>query len=521
MSQELSNIQQQEQTLEMQQRLTASQVAYMRMLEMPIEDLRERIQKELEENVALEAGNDDASETDNSNDQYESISDNEGDEGDGSDDEKGDGNEEVTGDGSESESLDQGLIDEIDYFDSERVSRGNYGEEEDEHTIEDADTPHFRDTLMTQVGEYELTDKQRTLLEYLIGSLDDDGLLKKKLYVIADELEVYMNIHADTEELETVLHILQQFDPPGIGATSLQETLLLQIDARRAERPDNRLWQQLRRIVDTRWEDLTSNHWQTIALRMKLNEGETNALRRMLRTLTPSPGLAPGESVSTAGTNAITADFVIDVSLDGTITVSLNEPGIPTLRVSTEYEAMSRQSSKLMPGRTFNERRQTQDYLRGSVLRAGTFLMHLRNRQQTMLRIMREVVAAQRDYLLSGDESQLHTLVMKDMADRLGMDISIVSRVASNKWASTPYGMRQVRWFFRTAGGVTTDDGTQLEQDRLLHAVAEAIANEDKRAPLSDDKLAKLLQQQGYPIARRTVAKYREMQQIPVARLRK
>ena len=504
MAQELGNIQGQEQSLGQEQKLTAAQVAFMRMLEMPVDDLRERIEKELEENVALEKDDSGADDTESP----ESL-------------ESQERKEAADGPEPQENLMDQGTIDEIEYFESERPGGGGRGGDDDAYTIDDPDLPQFRDTLMQQVGEYALTDHQRELLEYLIGSLDDDGLLTKKLYVLADELEVYMGIETTVDELREVLLVLQQFDPPGIGAQSLQETLVLQIRRRIEEHPDSVKWRQLLEIVEKRWEQLTLNHWNVIRERQHISEGEMRALQRMLRTLTPRPGCAPGETMAPRGASTnITADFVVEVGEDGTISVSLNERGVPTLRVSPEYEALARRSLTQMPGRTGAERRRARDYTQGCVMRATSFLYNLRSRSETMLRIMREVVAAQREFFLTGDDGAIRQFMMKDVGETLGLDISIVSRAVKDKWVDTPYGMRPMRFFFRGMGGVKREDGTQLGQDSIMQALADLIAAEDKRAPLSDERLTKILQSKGFPVARRTVAKYREKLQIPVARMR-
>ena len=521
MATEFVNIQEQQQSLEQQQRLTARQVAYMRMLEMPLEDLREKIEKELEENVALEKdessdNEDNAGDTPTDDDFNDNAPDT-----DNAPDNAPDGLPDTTPAPEDAISLDQGTLDEIEYFESDRPQGRATRADGEEYSFDDPDVPQFHDMLKAQVGEYTLTPHQRSLLEYLIGSLEDTGLLKKKLYVIADELEVYAGIQTTTGELEEILRILQQFDPPGIGARTLQECLLIQIDRRIEEKPDSSLWPRLRAIVDVHWDNLTHNRWDVIRRRAKISEGEMRSLQRLLRTLTPSPGLAPGEAMSTSGAaTSIIPDFTVEVGIDGVITVQLNEPGIPTLRVSPHYEALARSSVNSIQGSTPAARREAHDYVKGSVMRAKAFMTNVRNRHTTMLRIMREIVAAQRDYFLTGDELLLRPLMMKEVAEATTLDISIISRAASNKWVDTPHGMRPVRWFFRGQGGVTRDDGTQLEQDRLLKAVADEIAAEDKRAPYSDDKLAKILQSKGYPLARRTVAKYREIQGIPVARLR-
>lgn len=504
MNQDISNtqIEAQEQTQELQQRLTAQQVAYMRLLEMPVEMLRNRIEEELMSNAALEV--------DHSGDGEESENVQSADR-----DDEGDMND-------YSASHDQDTIDEIEYFDSERPAWRS-GDSDGQTTWDDPNSFDFHETLLQQVGEYQLTEHQRTLLEYLIGSLDDNGLLTKKLYVVADELEIYRNIQTDEEELGEVLAILQQFDPPGIGARSLQETLLLQIDRRIEDKPDSVLWPMLRTIVDVHWQRVAENRWDIIRRRMKISEAEARAMQRMLRLLTPSPGCPPGETVDGKGVSQrVTADFIIEVGEDGSMTVQLNEPGIPTLRINPDFERMAQEHEPQSENtRRAGEQRVASDYARTRVLYATAFIHNVSNRRNTLMCVMREVAKAQRDYITTGDESQLHTLTMGDIAKAAGTDNTIVSRVAGSKWVETPYGIKPLRWYFRQAGGVTTESGEALDQDCIKRALAEQIQGEDKRHPLNDDALAKHMNELGFPIARRTVAKYRESLGIPVARLRR
>lgn len=490
----LSNTQ--EQVLEQTQRLTARQVAYMRLLEMPLESLRSRIENELIENPALEAKKSEEAEGAESTDLADAAE-----------------NDELQAAAAapDEEAIDRGKLDEIDYFESERAPRAQYDPDSD-YSFDDPATPDFHDTLLAQMGEYNLSERQRELLEYLIGSLDDDGLLKKKLYVIADELEIYRQLTVSVHELEETLHTLQQFDPAGIGAQSLQETLQLQAERRVRQHPENHLWGLLLRVVSEQWQALTGNRWDIIRHRLKITESEARALQRMLRTLTPSPGCPPGERVGAQGNgNAIIADFIVETQEDGCLTVTLNEPGIPTLRISEDYEA-------LIPKQ---RNRDEQNYMRQRIGRATIFIQNVQSRRETLLRVMREVAAAQRDYITSGDESELHPLAMKDVAEATGTDLSIVSRVAGSKWVETAHGLRPLRWFFRGQGGVVRDDGTALEQDRIKEALRQVIEAEDKQKPMADEALTRVLQDKGYPVARRTVAKYREMMGIPVARLRR
>lgn len=521
MQQGFEQIEEQQLGLEQEQRLTARQVAYMRMLEMPVETLRERIEQELIDNPALEKTGSESEDDDMNgcSDEYEANADSA---------ESFDSaeSEELTGTAEDIMSS-NAYADDYDY-NYDNANERYYDDDENLGSVADnannIQEEQFRDTLMAQLVEYELTDHQRELVEYLIGSLEDDGLLKKKLFVIADELEIYMGVHTDVDELKEALAVLQQFEPAGIGARSLQETLLLQIARRIEEHPENSAWKIVQRLVDQQWTMLTLNKWDIIRRRLKINEGEMRVIRRLLRTLTPSPGLSPGEVVTGRGAQReITPDFIVDIDENDVINVRLNESNIPDLCVSPQYESMANmpmpaglQGNKV----AMQKYREQQMYTRNKVGQAINFMFVVNNRRSTMLLVMKEVAAMNRDFLRTGDETQLAQLSMTQIADATGVDLSIVSRVANSKWVETPHGMFALRWFFRTNGGVTSEDGEALSQDKIKYVLADIIAAEDKRKPLSDDVLSKVLNEKGYPVARRTVSKYREMLGIPVARLR-
>ena len=491
-SQELA--QEQELAQGQQLKLTSRQIAYMRLLEMPVEQLKTRIENELLDNAALEIDHErreaemqeeGGAPTADADDFY-------------SRDDRAEWSDAMR---------DYATEDDIPaYLLNTRSGGGNDGGK-----VEDANATTFREELMEQVSEAMVTDDDRVLMEYLVGSLDDDGMLKKSLYTIVDELEVYQNITTTAERLEELLKEIQQFDPPGIGARTLQECLLIQ-----ARRRHNDL---LARIIERRWEQLTTNRWDDIQRSERISAADAEMVRQQLLRLNPRPGNAPSEAMG-SGAEAVTPDFFVEVDDMGHATVSLNHAEVPPLRVSDTFRDTLQQFATGPEERLSRPQREALAYARVKIGAAQAFIDNIRGRQNTLLAVMQGIVNAQKEYFATGDEAALHPMTMKEMAERLGFDISTISRVCSSKWADTPYGVHQLRWYFTAPGGVVSDDGEQLEQARIKEAIRQRIANEDKRHPLTDDALAKALAADGFPVARRTVAKYREQIGMPVARLR-
>lgn len=363
-------------------------------------------------------------------------------------------------------------------------------------TMEYGDTLTFYDHLQEQASEYDLNEHKQTLLQYLIGSLDEDGLLRKPLRQMADELAIYQAIDTTEEELEEVLHTLWQFDPPGIGARSLQECLRLQI----LRGPENTQRTLMLQIVDGLWEDFTHNRWDIIARRMKLTEGQTSALQHELTRLNPRPGSSLGEQSGRA-MEQVTPDFVVENDGYDHLSFYLNDGGLPGLQVSPDA---------LQEANEFTSR---------YVNRGNLFIAALRHRRQSMTKAMAVILDIQRAFFLEGDESLLRPMLMEDVATRTALDVSTISRICNHKYVQTPFGTYPLRWFF-TQRSVQRGDET-LSTHQVMAALRGLIEAEDKRNPLGDEKLADAMQVLGYNIARRTIAKYRDAMGIPVARMRK
>ena len=496
----------QTQSLQQTQTLSPQQVLQVRLLEMPVSELEQRVKNEIIENGALEESDhfseaDDSYNSDTQDDAYET----------------GEGGMEAYSDlvSSPSKELKDALG---DYRNSDEVPDyllKNYPQNDTVETIEYSDTISFYEQMKEQMNECKLTEKQKMLMEYLIGSLENDGLLKKPLSTLADELEVYHNEQTTVEELEQVLHILQDFEPAGIGARSLQECLQIQI--RRDERFHTPLKQKEYRIVTQFYEEFTHKRWDKIQQRMKLTDQEVELLQKEIRKLNPRPGSSMGEIVG-HNYQQVVPDFIVETDDDGTITMTLNQGDVPELKISDSFLDLLKQYDQ---GRQKISRSEKDAllYTKQKIEKAQIFIDAIRQRRHTLTVTMQAIIDLQRPFFLEGDELLLKPMILKDVAERTGLDISTISRVSNSKYVQTNYGIYPLKWFF--SDGYTTDDGQEIATRKIQNALKEIIENEDKKKPLSDEVLTQMLNQKGFPIARRTVAKYREQLGIPVARLRK
>jgi RNA polymerase sigma-54 factor len=385
------------------------------------------------------------------------------------------------------------------------------GEEREEYIL--GDTVSFYDQLKEQMRLANLTERERDIMEYLIGSLDDDGLLRKSPDAISDELAIYHNIDVTAKEVVRVLLKLQTFDPAGIGARSLQECLQLQIERRAESTVKKLMWQ----VVTDYFEEFTKKHWSKIQRALKLNDTQAKALFGELRKLNPKPGASMGEAVG-RNMQQITPDFIIDTQDDGTITFTLNQGELPELKVSQSFA----DSMKEYQQNKDHLSRQTKEallYIKKKVDAAQSFIEAVRVRRHTLTVTMQAIIHLQRQFFLDGDETSLRPMILKDVAERTGLDLSTISRVSNSKYAQTRWGTFPLRHFF--SDSYVTDQGEELSTRSIKAALRDIIESEDKRKPLSDELLTKMMAERGYPIARRTVAKYREQLGIPIARLRK
>ena len=483
------------------QRLSQQQMLQVRLLEMPLTELEESVNAELDDNPALEASSSEDAMADSG---FESI-----------EEEREEMSEEEQNEHDDREEALENALENIGRDDRMPESYG-YTDNDNNADYEEVvygDTVSFYDKLKEQMGETVLTDRQQDIMEYIIGSLDDDGLLRKDLESISDELAVYHNIDADTEEIEQVLRLLQAFDPAGIGARSLQECLRLQVE-RRAESP---VKAAMLRLIDGYFDEFTKKHRHKIQIGMHLTDAWLHLLQDEIRKLNPKPGASLGE---TEGRNIqqITPDFIVDTSDDGVISFSLNRGNIPELKVSPSFSEMVDTYRNNKEGMT-RQAKEALLYAKEKVEKAQGFIEAVKQRRHTLYITMKAIIEWQRKFFLDGDEADLKPMILKDIADKTGLDISTISRVSNVKYAQTKWGTFPLRFFFTDS--YTTDSGEELSTRKIKLVLKEIIGKENKTKPYSDDALSLLMKAKGFPVARRTIAKYREQLGIPVARLRR
>lgn len=502
-------IQTQAQKLQQLQRLSAQQMLQVKLLEMPLTELEDSINAELDDNPALESENPDdilnenvANDDSPADDEYDNSSDEDAYEAESEKEERKD-------------ELDQALesIGKDDQMPDYNTDRYNNQDSADYEEMVYGDTTSFYDKLKEQMDMQPLSDKEKEVMEYLIGSLDDDGLLRKDLDSICDELAIYHNIDVTEKDIEHVLHILQTFDPAGVGGRSLQECLLLQVK----RLPRGVLRKTMEEVFTDYFDEFTKKHWDKIKTGLELNDTQVETLQAEIRKLNPKPGASMGE---TEGRNMqqITPDFIIDTNDDGTITFSLNRGNIPQLTVSPSFTDMIDTYRKHKDKMSRSDK-EALLYAKEKVDKAQGFIEAIKQRRHTLIVTMKAIIDIQRQFFLDGDEADLKPMILKDIAERTGLDISTISRVSNVKYAQTKWGTFPLKFFFTDS--YTTEDGEEMSTRKIKIALHDIIEKEDKKKPISDDALAKLLKEKGFPIARRTVAKYREQLGIPVARLRK
>lgn len=501
MAQKLIQTQKQEQKL--QQRLSGQQMLQVKLLEMPLAELEQSVGLELDDNPALETEPTDSSEY---ADVPEYAAGTEGPDHQESFEEQAEREE-------RQDALDTALegIGRDDEMPATYGQTNNQNAEYEEMVY--GDTTSFYDKLKEQMGELELSQDEQYVMEYLIGSLDDDGYLRKDFESISDELAVYHNVYVSTEAVGGVLGKLQSFDPPGIGARSLQECLLLQVD----RKPAGWLKTQMRRVLSQHYDAFIKKHWHRIQDALELTDEQVVELQAEIRRLNPKPGASLGEAMGRS-LQQITPDFIVETADDGTVTFSLNRGQLPELKVSPSFSEMV-EAYKGNPKSMSRQEKEALLYAKEKVEKAQGFIEAVRQRRQTLYLTMRAIIDWQHRFFQDGDEADLRPMILKDIADRTGLDISTVSRVSNQKYAQTRWGTFPLRYFF--SDGYTTDQGEELSTRKMKVALKDLVDSEDKRKPLSDEALTTLMRDKGFPIARRTVAKYREQLGLPVARLRK
>jgi RNA polymerase sigma-54 factor len=488
----------------MQQKLSPQQIQFIKLLQVPTAELEQRVEEELELNPVLEEGSSEEGEPENQ-ETPETETPETTDTAETTDTE---GPEEAPSNADED-------IDIKDYLrDDDYSGYKTYdGDEDDDKEMPIATSSSLQETLVTQLGFLGLKDEKHAIGRQLIGSIEGDGYIRRDLEAIVNDLAFSQNIHTSLDEVHSVLRMIQRFDPAGIAARSLQECLLLQL-----ERMDDGQDVDVivaKRILNECYEEFTKKHYPKILKKLDLDDEEyiKDAIELIVR-LNPKPG---GESVSGMVKNQyVIPDFILNNN-NGKLELSLNSRNAPELRISRSYSEMFKAYDK--SDKRDKKLKEAVSFVKQKLDAAKWFIDAIKQRQQTLLKTMRAIVDFQYDYFQEGDETRLRPMILKDIAQMINMDISTVSRVASSKTVQTDFGVYPLKYFF--SEGIATDSGEEVSSREVKQIIKELIEAEDKSKPYSDDKLEELLNQKGYNIARRTVAKYREQMNIPVARLRK
>ena len=473
------------------QKLSPQQIQLMKLIQLPTQAFEQRLKQELEENPALESGKEQAQ------DEFDDVFENQED------------------DYSDSEEINAEDINVDDYLSDDeipdyRTQSNNYSSDDEDKNVPYAAGISFTQHLINQLNTFRLTDEEREIAEFLVGSIDEGGYIRRALSDIVDDLAFTQNIYTDEATVEKVLKKVHQLDPAGTGARDLQECLSIQLHRKEKTKSITLALA----IIDGAFEQFTKKHYKKLLQKFDITEEELKGAIHEIERLNPKPG------GSYAGNNRliehIVPDFAIKI-VDGELELTLNGRNAPELHVSGEYNNMlkgykeSKDKSKSQKDAVM--------FIKQKLDAAKWFIEAIKQRQQTLFVTMSAIMHYQKDYFLTGDERNLKPMILKDIADEIDMDVSTVSRVANSKYVDTPYGTKLIKEFFSEA--MKNDQGEDVSTREIKKILETVIDKENKKKPHTDDALAKILKEKGYPIARRTVAKYREQLDIPVARLRK
>ncbi|EAS20343.1 RNA polymerase, sigma-54 factor [Flavobacteria bacterium BBFL7] len=472
------------------QKLSPQQIQLMKLIQLPTQAFEQRVKQELEENPALDDGKDSL------DDDFDEFS---------NQDEYGDENDTMEAEINVDEYLSDDDIPEY------RTQANNYSADDDEKSIPYASGTSFTQSLIEQLNTRRLSEQHYGIAQFLVGSIDNSGYIRRSMEDIADDLAFTMNIYTDVAEVEQVLKVVQQLDPAGVGARDLQECLLIQLSRKR----HNDSTELAMKLVGESFDAFSKKHYKKILEKYHIDEDELRDAIEEIEHLNPKPGSAYAGG-STRMVEQVVPDFTIRIK-DGELELTLNGRNAPELHVSRDY------SNMLKGYKEAKEKSKSQKdavmFIKQKLDGAKWFIEAIKQRQETLFMTMSSIMYYQKEYFLTGDERNLRPMILKDIADEIGMDVSTVSRVANSKYVDTPYGTKLIKEFFSES--MTNSDGEEVSTREIKKILETVIGEESKRKPLTDQKLAELLKEKGYPIARRTVAKYREQLDIPVARLRK
>ncbi len=468
------------------QKLSPQQIQLMKLIQLPTQAFEQRISQEMNENPALEKGKEEVNEFDQDiNDDYQDNIDE---------------TPEIN--------IDEYLSD--DEIPSYKLNANNYSADDQQTQMPYASGQSFTQHLMQQLNTYRLEESEKEIAKFLVGSVDESGYIRREIADIVDDLAFTQNVYTEEAAVENVLKKVQELDPAGVGARDLQECLLLQLQRKQ----QNKSVVLAYSILNDSFDQFSKKHYKKLLQKFSISEEQLREAIAEIESLNPKPGGAI--SGNTRMVEHVVPDFAIQI-VDGTLELTLNGRNAPELHVSREYANMlkgykeSKDKSK--------SQKEAVLFIKQKLDAAKWFIDAIKQRQQTLFVTMNAIMHQQEAYFLSGDQRKLRPMILKDIADTIGMDISTVSRVANSKYVDTPYGTKLIKEFFSES--MKNDQGEDVSTKEIKKILEITISEEDKRKPLTDDKLAKILKEKGYPIARRTVAKYREQLELPVARLRK
>lgn len=486
--------------LKLLQKLSPQQIQLMKLIQLPAQALEQRIKEEMMENPALETIEDlennskeDDNDFDNEND-YEDFD-----------------NEDFDNDHIDAEDIN---IDEYlsnDETPDYKLQSNNYSEDDDdEKGFQHSTSITFHQDLLNQLNTFILTEEDREIAEYLVGNIDDMGYIRRSIADIVDDLAFSQGIYTDENTVERILHIVHELEPTGVGARDLQECLVLQLKNKtRIESVE-----LAQKIIEEQFDAFTKKHYDKLLHRYEVTQEQLKKAISEIEKLNPKPG--GSYDANSKSTEHIIPDFIISI-VDDELVLTLNSRNAPELNVSRDYQDMMR-SYKATEHKSQNQKDAVQ-FIKQKLDAAKWFIDAIKQRQETLMVTMSAIMNYQKEYFLEGEDNYLKPMILKDIADQVGLDISTVSRVANSKYVETPFGTKLIKDFFSES--MKNESGEDVSTKEIKKILKDVIADENKEKPLADDKLAEILKEKGYPIARRTVAKYREQLDLPVARLRK
>lgn len=475
------------------QKLSPQQIQLMKLIQLPTQAFEQRLKEEMVENPALESGKEESLETDDytADDDYDDYDD------------------------YDNEKIDADEINIDEYLSNDetpdyKLQANNYSDDDEDRSLPFAAPVSFHQDLINQLNTFILDDNEREIAEFLVGSIDDMGYIRRSIQDIVDDMAFTQGIYTDEKKVEQILHIIHQLEPAGVGARDLQECLLLQL---RHKTPTDSVSLAIN-ILESQFEAFTKKHYDKLLQKFDVSQEQLRKAIDEIEKLNPKPGGSFDSNSKTV--EHVVPDFTIRV-VEGELELTLNGRNAPELHVSKDYQEML-QTYKDSRDKS-NAQKEAVQFIKQKLDSAKWFIDAIKQRNETLLVTMNAIMHYQQEYFLDGDETKLKPMILKDIADMIGLDISTISRVANSKYVDTPYGTKLIKEFFSEA--MKNDQGEDVSTIEIKKILQMVIEEEDKSKPLPDDKLADILKERGYPIARRTVAKYREQLDIPVARMRK